>query len=109
VTFSEYHAVGAPSGSFMLGKGGWKLHEYVGFAAELFDLESDPEEIINRIHDPSCASVAADLRAEMRRIVDPEMADRQAKSDQQDLIEGFGGRDAAHWIGTEGATPAPTA
>jgi choline-sulfatase len=93
----------------MLRKGRWKLHEYVGFDAELFDLESDSEEVINRIHDPSCASVAADLRAEMRRIIDPEVADLQAKSDQRDLIERFGGRDAAHQIGTEGATPAPTA
>jgi choline-sulfatase len=109
VVFSEYHAVGAPSGAFMLRKGRWKYHEYVGFDAELFDLDSDTEEAANRIHDPSCASIAADLRAEMRRIVDPEAADRQAKADQQRLVERFGGRDAAYRIGTEGATPAPTA
>jgi choline-sulfatase len=108
VVFSEYHAVGAPSGAFMLRKGRWKYHEYVGFDAELFDLESDSEEAINRIHDPSCTSIAAKLRAEMRRIVDPEVADRQAKDDQKLLIERFGGRDAAYRIGTEGATPAPT-
>src|SRR5262245_56013673 len=30
-SFSEYHAVGAPSGAFMLRKGWWKYHEYVGY------------------------------------------------------------------------------
>ena len=109
VAFSEYHAVGAPSAAFMLRKGRWKYHEYVGFNAELFDLESDPEEAINRSDDPFCASIASNLRAEMQRIVDPEAADRQAKADQRLLVERFGGRDAAYRIGTEGATPAPTA
>jgi len=109
VAFSEYHAVGAPSAAFMLRKGRWKYHEYVGFNAELFDLESDLEEAINRSDDPSCASIASNLRAEMQRIVDPEAADRQAKADQRLLVERFGGRDAAYRIGTEGATPAPTA
>ena len=69
--------------------------------------KSDSEEAINTIHDPSCASIVTNLRAEMRRIVDPEVVDRQAKDDQQLLIERFGGRDAAYRIGTEGATPAP--
>ena len=39
---SEYHAVGAVSGAFMLRKGRWKLNWYIGFPAELFDLVNDP-------------------------------------------------------------------
>lgn len=105
--FSEYHAVGAPSGAFMVRKGRWKYHEYVGFGPELFDLESDPNEAINRASDPACAAHVAELRSELRRIVDPDAADRQAKADQNTLVESFGGREIAFRLGTEGATPAP--
>jgi choline-sulfatase len=107
VSFSEYHAVGAPSGAFMLRMGPWKYHEYVGYPAELFDLASDPEETINRADDPACAGIIAAFRAALRRIVDPVAADRQAKADQRALVERFGGREAAFRLGTKGATPAP--
>ena len=49
----------------------------------------------------------AELRSELRRIVDPGAADRQAKADQRTLVKLFGGRDIAFRLGTEGATPAP--
>src|SRR5690606_18676501 len=42
---SEYHAAGSNSAGFMLRKGRWKYHYYVGFRPELFDLENDPEEL----------------------------------------------------------------
>jgi choline-sulfatase len=106
-SFSEYHAVGAPSGAFMLRRGRWKYHEYIGFPSELFDLASDPDERINRAGDPSCAEIVAALRGELRRIVDPAAADRQAKADQRLLVERFGGREAAFRLGTKGATPVP--
>jgi choline-sulfatase len=106
-SFSEYHAVGAPSGAFMLRKGRWKYHEYVGYEPELFDLNSDPDETIDRAGDSSCSAIVAELRGELRRIVDPEAADRQAKADQRALVDRFGGREAAFRMGTEGATPAP--
>jgi len=106
-SFSEYHAVGSPSGAFMLRKGRWKYHEYVGYPCELFDLAADPDERINRADDPSCSEIVAQLRVELRRIVDPVAADRHAKADQRALVERFGGRDAAFRLGTKGATPAP--
>ena len=108
-SFSEYHAVGAPSGAFMLRRGRWKYHEYIGFPSELFDLGSDPDEMVNKADDPSCADIVATLRSELRRIVDPAAADRQAKADQRRLVERFGGREAAFRLGTKGATPAPPA
>ena len=55
--FSEYHAAGAVSGAFMLKKGRWKYHHYVGFPPELFDLEDDPEETDNRAADPACSDI----------------------------------------------------
>jgi choline-sulfatase len=106
-SFSEYHAVGAPSGAFMLRKGRWKYHEYIGYPSELFDLASDPDEKINKANDPSCSDVVVELRCELRQIVDPVAADRQAKIDQRALVERFGGREAAFRLGTKGATPAP--
>ena len=92
----------------MLRKGRWKYHEYVGFEPELFDLESDPDEANNLAGDPSCAAHVAELRGELRQIVEPGAADRQAKADQRALVESFGGRDIAFRTGTEGATPAPS-
>src|SRR4029077_2963197 len=74
VGFSEYHAVGSPSGAFMLRKGRWKYHEYIGYPCELFDLASDPDERNNKADDPSCSAVLAELRGELRRIVDPAIA-----------------------------------
>jgi choline-sulfatase len=106
-SFSEYHAVGSPSGAYMLRKGRWKYHEYVGYPCELFDLTTDPDERINRASDPHCFSVVSELRSELQRIVDPAAADRQAKADQRNLVERYGGRDAAFRLGTKGATPAP--
>ncbi|WP_089721059.1 sulfatase-like hydrolase/transferase, partial [Candidatus Entotheonella palauensis] len=38
MAFSEYHAAGSPSGSFMVRKGRYKYIHYVGYAPELFDL-----------------------------------------------------------------------
>jgi choline-sulfatase len=106
-SFSEYHAVGAPSGAFMLRKGRWKYHEYVGYEPELFDLETDPDETTDRADEPACAAVVAGLHNDLRRIVDPVTADAQAKSDQRALVARFGGREAAFRLGVEGATPVP--
>ena len=43
----------------------------------------------------------------LREICDPELTDRCAKDDQNDLIERYGGRKAAPRMGTQGATPVP--
>jgi len=93
--FSEYHAAGAVSGAFMLRKGRWKLIEYLGFEPELFDLEADPDELLNRAADPDCAQILADLRQRLRAVCDPEAVDRQAHADQAALIAAFGGLDKA--------------
>ena len=93
----------------MLRKGRWKYHEYVGFEPELFDLETDPDEATNLADDPLQSGHVAELRGELRKIVDPEVADRQAKADQRALVESFGGREIAFQMGTAGATPAPNA
>jgi choline-sulfatase len=107
VSFSEYHAVGAPSGAFMIRKGRWKYHEYIGYPPELFDIENDPEETRNVAVDPLLSSLVNDMAAELRKICDPIKVDRRAHRAQAELVSRFGGREAAFRQGTPGATPPP--
>jgi choline-sulfatase len=105
IGFSEYHAVGAPSAGYMLTRGRYKYHHYVGYAPELFDLEADPEETRDLAGDPAHAGVVAEFEAALRAMLDPERIDRQAKDDQNALVARFGGRDAALRLGYPGETP----
>ncbi|KWV52978.1 hypothetical protein AS156_09705 [Bradyrhizobium macuxiense] len=91
MTFSEYHAAGSPSASYMLRKGRLKFIYYVRFAPELFDLEADPEESTNLAARPEYAETVKQLEAELRDIVDPEKEDRRANEAQRLLIESKGG------------------
>lgn len=104
---SEYHAVGAASGAFMLRKGRWKYHYYVGYEPELFDLANDPQELLDRARDPACAAVLTAMERELFAICDPVAVDAAAKAAQAALVESFGGRDKALGIGNVGATPPP--
>lgn len=107
--FSEYHAIGSETGAFMLRHGRWKYHYYVGHSPELFDIESDPEELVDLASDPRHAQTLSRLESELRAICDPEAVDRRAKSDQAAIIEKIGGKEAALAFGKvmSGATPAP--
>jgi choline-sulfatase len=109
IAFSEYHAVGSNTAAFMIRQGRWKYHHYVGYPAELFDLEDDPEETTNLAGSPACQHVVAQMRTALRSICDPDETDRLAKADQAALIAHHGGRDAARAIGAPGATPPPKA
>ena len=104
---SEYHAAGAVSGAFMLRKGRWKYHHYVGFDSELFDLQTDPEETTNLAGDPAHAATVAMMQDALLGLCDPAAVDAQAFADQAALIERHGGREAALKLGAPGATPPP--
>ena len=106
--FSEYHAVGAVSGAYMLRHGRWKYHYYVDFPAELFDLKSDPEELNDLAPDPAYAATLEAMERRLRRICDPEAVNARAFADQDAMIEGYGGREAALSMGARGATPPPS-
>jgi len=92
---SEYHDGGSPCGFFMLRRGRWK---YVYFAAGnpalLFDMESDPRELVNLADTPEYAITQVDLRNQLFQILDPEEVNRQAFSDQAKMIETLGGMEA---------------
>jgi choline-sulfatase len=104
---SQYHAAGAVSGGFMLRKGRWKLNHYIGFEPELFDMQDDPEELVNLAGDPAFAAVLDEMQTALRAEVDPDAANAQAFADQAAMIERYGGREAALKLGAPGATPPP--
>lgn len=103
-SFSEYHAVGAPSGAFLLRRGRWAYHHYLGFEDALFDLEADPLEV-SPINDDRQIEA---MREALFAVCDPVAVDRLASADQAALVERFGGRAAAYKTGTPGATPPPS-
>ena len=105
--FSEYHAFGSPSAAFMLRNGRYKYNCYVGYPAELFDLDSDPGEEHDLAADPKFAAVVSMFEAQLRDMLDPDAVDARAKADQAALIERYGGREKAQNVGAPGATPAP--
>ena len=107
VAFAEYHAMGASSAAFLVRKGRYKLHHYLGYEPELFDLEADPEETTNLAGDPAHAGALQELQAVLRTIVDPEDADRRAREAQAALLDRFGGREQALRLGTVAETPVP--
>jgi choline-sulfatase len=103
----EYHAMGSTTGAFMIRWGRYKYVHYVAFRPQLFDLESDPEELHDLAQDPAFAGVIADCEAKVRDICDPEEVDRRAKARQADQLEAAGGREAVIARGDLGFTPAP--
>jgi choline-sulfatase len=105
--FSEYHAFGSPSAAFMLRNGRYKYNYYVGYPAELFDLEADSGEERNLVADPTFSAIVSGFEAQLRGLLDPEVTDARAKADQAVLIERFGGPQKAMNVGAPGATPAP--
>lgn len=107
ITFSEYHAAGSATAGFMLRKGRWKYHYYVGHKPELFDLEDDPEELTDLAGHPEHAATQAALYQELLKICDPEDTDAVAHADQEAMIEGYGGKEKAMKLGAPAATPPP--
>ena len=109
IAFSQYHASASPTGGFMLRKGKYKFNYYVEYPPELFDLDADPEEENDIAGDPAYADICNDYEALLRQIVDPEAADRQAKDDQNAIVEFHGGREKVltDKMGTQAYTPAP--
>jgi len=107
---SQYHAIGAPTGAFMLAGARWKYHHYVDYPPELFDLQADPEETTNLADQPAHLERIETMHADLLRHLGgrtPEQVDRMAKDDQNALVERHGGREAAMAVGTPGATPVP--
>jgi choline-sulfatase len=107
VAFCEYYAAAADRAAFMIRKGRYKYIHYVGYKPELFDLETDPEELCDLSHDARHQIIIRDYEAILREIVDPEAADEAAYQSQTALVEANGGREALIARGKYEHTPVP--
>ena len=77
VVFSEYHGHGTRAGGFMVRRGKWKLLYYSQAPNQLFDLETDPDELDNLYEiEPKTAK---SLEDSLRSICDPEREEQRAR------------------------------
>ena len=107
--FSEYHAIGSASASYLLRNARYKYVYYVGGPPQLFDLQADPDERhdLAAAPDREAAALLARFKAELRALLDPEAVDRRAKADQAALVAAHGGREAVLARGTFANSPTP--
>ena len=104
---SEYHGMGSTTGAFAIRYGRWKYVHYAAYPPQLFDLESDPEELHDLGSDARHAEARAACHAQLLKICDPAEVDARAKRRQAELLARNGGRDAVIARGDLGFTPAP--
>ena len=105
---SEYHTVGSKSAVFMLRDARYKYVHYLdGYPPQLFDMAADPEELADLGADPASRGIVRSMEAKLREFCDPQEVDRRAKQRQMELLERFGGYEAAMQTGDLGYTPAP--
>lgn len=90
-TFSEYCTDTVPAWTGgqavrqrMVRKGAWKLVYYHGYAPQLFDLASDPDELRDRAADPACAQIRADLTRRVLAGWDPDEIERRMRRRRAD-------------------------
>jgi choline-sulfatase len=105
--FSEYHAEGAITAIFMLRNRRYKYVYYIDYPPQLFDLGKDPLELNDLATDIAYASVLITFEAELRRIVNPELANANAFDSQTRLIALHGGEAAILERGDFGHSPVP--
>lgn len=84
VTFAEYHGHGTRAGSFMIRKGSWKYLRHAEAPDQLFDLATDPDELINHYH--GRPKVAADLNHELQILCAPDVEFARAAAHERDLL-----------------------
>jgi choline-sulfatase len=104
---SEYHGMGSTTGAFAIRFGRYKYIHYVKYRAQLFDLETDPEETKDLIADPRHQDVRAVCDTTLRKLLSPEAVDARAKKRQAEQLERFGGREAIIARGDLGFSPPP--
>jgi choline-sulfatase len=106
---SEYHASSSRAGEYMIRNGRWKYVYFVRYPdrPELFDLESDPEELHDLGTNPKYEKVKKECHEKLRGILDPEEVDRRAKRRQGEIVAAHGGREAVIRRGSFAYSPPP--
>jgi choline-sulfatase len=105
--FSEYHGIGSENAAYMLRDITYKYIYYVDAPPQLFNLERDLEERNNLAPQQDHQAVVQDFENRLRTILDPEKVDTQAKTDQRDKVETFGGEEAVRKRGFFVNSPTP--
>lgn len=107
--FAEYHAIASNNAYYMLRDRRFKYIYHVDAPPQLFDLRHDPLELKDLAIQPDEAGqrLLDQYEAQLRKIVDPEAVDAQAKADQARRIEELGGRDAVVARGAFVNSPVP--
>jgi choline-sulfatase len=83
VVVGQYLAEGAIAPLVMYRRGSWKLIHSPVDPDQLFDLATDPLERANRVDDPSCAELLAELRAAVAERWDLDRIDREVHESQR--------------------------
>ena len=107
LVFSEYHGAGAVSAAFMLRDGKYKYIHYVNFEPELYDLHSDPEELVNLATNNKFKEILKNYKNKLFRLVDPNAINNEALADQARLVEKNGGIEKVLMKGGLSGTPVP--
>jgi choline-sulfatase len=106
---SEYHASSSKSGEYMIRNGRWKYVYFVQYPdrPELFDLESDPEELRDLGTDQAHRAVREACHNKLLAMLNPEEVDRKATRRQAELVAANGGREAVLRRGSFAYSPPP--
>jgi choline-sulfatase len=106
---SEYHASSSRAGEYMIRHGKWKYVYFVRYAGEpqLFDLQSDPQELRDLGTDKRFSKERETCHQKLRALLDPEEVDRRAKQRQAQLVAANGGREAVIRRGSFAYSPPP--
>ena len=107
--FAEYHDGGSSTGAFMVRWRNWKYIRYTGLVPQLFDLEADPDELVDLGADTSERAIAAREEGARRLagICDADAVNTRCFADQAKRIEALGGRDACRNAYLFNHTPTP--
>jgi len=93
--------MGSSSASYMLRDRQFKFVDHVGYLPQLFDLSSDPTELINLAEDPGYVGTVQFFERALQAICDPGATDAAAKADQARLIAENGGEDLIRKVGPQ--------
>ncbi len=109
--FSEYHDGGSTTGTFMVRWNNWKYVHYVGHDSQLFNLQTDPDELHNlaagNLNDPVVCNALAEGLKRLKAICDPAAVNKQCFTDQRKRIKELGGEEACLNAYVFNHTPAP--
>jgi len=85
IVFAEYHGHGTRSGAFMVRRGRWKLIYCLAAPHLLYDLQADPEELVDRAADQP--EIVNELTQALRRVCSPEIENDRAHAFERHQLD----------------------